>query len=321
MHRVLLRRLVQGLAVVAFATTASFVLVHLAPGEPFAIDDPRITPEVRAQWMRQFGLDRPLGEQYLRYLGNVARGELGWSFSQHRPVAAALGDAIPRTLLLMGTALVASLAAGIALGVWQARRRRGMARRLVSGASLVAYAIPDFWMALLVLLTFSWWFPILPAGGMVDPVMHDYLGAGGRALDVLRHLVLPVGTMLLLNASAIARYQHAALADTLSQDYVRTARAKGLDEGRVVWRHALRNALLPVITIVGLSLPALVGGAVFVEKVFSWPGMGLLLVNAVGSRDYPLVTAGVIAGALMVTVGSLLADLLYLLADPRMRDG
>jgi peptide/nickel transport system permease protein len=320
-HRVLLRRLVQGLAVVAFATTASFVLVHLAPGEPFAIDDPRITPEVRAQWMRQFGLDRPLGEQYLRYLGNVARGELGWSFSQHRPVAAALGDAIPRTLLLMGTALVLSLAAGIALGVWQARRRRGMLRRLVSGASLVAYAIPDFWMALLVLLTFSWWFPILPAGGMVDPVMHDYLGAAGRALDVLRHLVLPVGTMLLLNASAIARYQHAALADTLSQDYVRTARAKGLDEGRVVWRHALRNALLPVITIVGLSLPALVGGAVFVEKVFSWPGMGLLLVNAVGSRDYPLVTAGVIAGALMVTVGSLLADLLYLLADPRMRDG
>lgn len=321
MHRVLLRRLVQALAVVAFATTASFVLVHLAPGQPFAIDDPRVTPEMRAQWMRQFGLDRPLGEQYLRYVGNVARGELGWSFSQHRPVAAALGDAIPRTLLLMGTALVLSLAAGITLGVWQARRRRGPLRRVVSGAALVAYAIPDFWMALLVLLTFAWWIPILPAGGMVDPVMHDYLGAAGRALDVLKHLVLPAGTMLLLNTSGIARYQHAALADTLSQDYVRTARAKGLDERRVVWRHALRNALLPVITIVGLSLPVLVGGAVFVEKVFSWPGMGLLLVNAVGSRDYPLVTAGVIAGALMVTLGSLLADLLYLLADPRMRDG
>jgi peptide/nickel transport system permease protein len=312
--------MVQALAVVAFAPTASFVLVHLAPGEPFAIDDPRITPEVRAQWVRQFGLDRPLGEQYLRYLGNVARGDLGWSFSQHRPVAAALGDALPRTLLLMGTGLVLSLAAGIALGVWQARRPRGPLRRLVGGASLVAYAIPEFWMALLLLLTFAWWFPVLPVGGMVDPVMHDYLGPAGRALDVLKHLVLPAGTMLLLNASAIARYQHAALADTLTQDYVRTARAKGLDEGRVLWRHALRNALLPVITIVGLSLPALVGGAVFVEKVFSWPGMGLLLVNAVGARDYPLVTAGVIAGALMVTLGSLVADLLYLLADPRMRD-
>ncbi len=155
MPRLLLRRLLQALAVVAFATTASFVLVHLAPGAPFAIEDPRVSPEIRAQWMRQFGLDRPLGEQYLLYLRNVARGELGWSFSQHRPVAAALGDAIPRTLLLMGTALVLSLAAGITLGVWQARRRRGALRRLVSGASLVAYAVPEFWMALLVLLTFT----------------------------------------------------------------------------------------------------------------------------------------------------------------------
>ncbi len=321
MSRLLLRRLLQALAVVAFATTASFVLVHLAPGQPFAIEDPRVSPEIREQWMRQFGLDRPLGEQYLLYLRNVARGELGWSFSQHRPVAAALGDAIPRTLLLMGTALVLSLGAGIALGVWQARRRRGVLRRLVSGASLVAYAVPEFWMALLVLLTFSRWVPILPAGGMVDPVMHDYLGPAGRALDVLQHLILPVTAMVLLNAAAIARYQHAALAETLAHDYVRTARAKGLDERRVIWRHALRNALLPVITIVGLALPVLVGGAVFVEKVFSWPGMGLLLVNAVGSRDYPLVTAGVIAGALMVTLGSLVADLLYLWADPRMRDG
>ncbi|MHB1072303.1 MAG: ABC transporter permease [Gemmatimonadaceae bacterium] len=321
MPRLLLRRLLLARAVVAFATTASFVLVHLAPGAPFAIEDPRVSPEIRAQWMRQFGLDRPLGEQYLLYLRNVARGELGWSFSQHRPVAAALGDAIPRTLLLMGTALVLSLAAGITLGVWQARRRRGALRRLVSGASLVAYAVPEFWMALLVLLTFTRWVPILPAGGMVDPVMHDYLGPAGRALDVLKHLLLPVTTMVLLNTAAIARYQHAALSETLAHDYVRTARAKGLDEGRVIWRHALRNALLPVITIVGLALPALVGGAVFVEKVFSWPGMGLLLVNAVASRDYPLVTAGVIAGALMVTLGSLVADLLYVLADPRMRDG
>jgi peptide/nickel transport system permease protein len=179
--------------------------------------------------------------------------------------------------------------------------------------------MPDFWLALLTLLAFAYWLPIFPVGGAYDPVNHEYMGLGGRFLDRLWHLALPALTLIALASASVARYQRAALLDVLPADYIRTARLKGLTEREILRRHALRNALLPIITMIGLSFPALLTGTFFIEKIFAWQGMGYAVVNAIGARDYPLVMGGVIIGSIMVTLGSLLADLLYALADPRLR--
>jgi peptide/nickel transport system permease protein len=190
----------------------------------------------------------------------------------------------------------------------------------LSGISLFFYSMPDFWLGILTLLAFTYWLPLFPVGGAVDPVMHEYMGLGGRIVDRLRHLALPALTLIVLASAGVARYQRAALLDVLPADYIRTARLKGLTEREILRRHALRNALLPIISLIGLSFPALLTGAFFIEKIFAWPGMGLAVVNAIGTRDYPLVVGGVIIGSIMVTLGSLLADLLYAWADPRLRD-
>ena len=302
-------------------TTLTFVLVHLAPGDPIAaaLDRPGVTETVRQQWRESFGLDQPLGVQYARWLANSARGELGFSFSHRRPVRDVLMEALPRTVLLTGLARAFSFAFGIALGVLQAERPGGARDRWTGRLLLLLYSVPDFWLALLVLLLFAYRLPILPAGGIVDPVMHDYLSTGGQLVDRLKHLVLPVATLTLLSTASIARYQRSALLDVLPSDWMRSALAKGLSWRSAVRRHALRNALLPTITLAGLSLPALAAGTVFVEKVFSWPGMGLVTVNAIAARDYPLVTSGVLVISVVVVIGTLLADLGAALADPRVR--
>ena len=321
MRRYVLGRLLQTAGVVALVATLVFVLVHLAPGDPFAtsLDDPRVSPAVRAHWRAQFGLDQPLPVQYGRWLANAARGDLGWSFSLNRPVRDALADAIPNTLLLMGVALALSFALGIAVGVLSAVRRGSLFDRVSRGLLLFFYSMPDFWLAVMAMLLFAVWWRVLPVSGMTDPLMYPYFTPFERAADRLRHLVLPAGVLALLGAASVARYQRSALLDVVSEDFVRTARAKGLSARRVVLRHALRNALLPVITIFGLAFPALVAGAFFVEKVFAWPGMGWLTVRAIGTRDYQLVTASAIVVGVMVAVGNLLADLLYAAADPRLR--
>jgi len=319
-RRYLAARLIQTLIVVFLVTTISFFLIRLAPGDPFSfVGDFTMSDAVRDRLRAQFGYDRPIFEQFLLFVGNVARGRLGYSHSMHRYVGDVIADVLPRTLLLMSVALVTSFVLGIAIGALQAVRRGTWLDRSVSSVLLLFYSIPDFWLALMALLAFAYWLPLFPAGGMIDQVMHDYMSLGGRVRDVLAHLVLPSLTLALLSAAGIARYQRAALLEVLPQDFVRTARAKGLGERTVVLKHALRNALLPVITLLGLSLPALVGGTFFVEKVFSWPGMGYVAANAVAARDYDLVTGTVIVGGIMVALGSLLADLLYAAADPRLR--
>ncbi|HUR91073.1 MAG TPA: ABC transporter permease [Gemmatimonadaceae bacterium] len=318
----LLRRAANTLVVVAAVATLVFGLIHAAPGDPFAgsLDNPNVTEEVRARWRAAYGLDQPLPIQYGRYLGRLARGDLGWSFSRQQPVSAVIASSIPRTLLLVGLAITLAFAAGVGLALAQARRRGTLFDRVASGTSLVLLSIPDFWLGLLLLLLFSYWLPIFPVGGITDAVEYRHLDATGRLLDRLHHLALPLLTLVLAAAASVARYQRAALLEVLPRDYIRSARAKGVDERDVVARHALRNALMPSITLLGTSLPALVSGVVFVEKVFSWPGMGLVAVDAVASRDYPLVLAVVIVGTIVVAVGSLLADLLYLAADPKLRD-
>ena len=316
------RRAGQAALTVLFVMTLSFFLIRLAPGDPFSasLENPRVSESVRERWRAAAGLDRPLPEQYLRYIANAARGDFGPSFSRGRSVRAELADAIPNTLLLMSVALLASFAVGIAAGVWQGIRRGTLVDRSVGSISLFFYSMPDFWLALMILLALGYKAGLFPIGGLVDPITYDYLGFWGRVGDRLHHLALPALTLTLLSAAAIARYQRAAVLDVSTQDFVRTARAKGVPGRRIVTRHILRNALLPVITLLGLAFPALLGGAVFIEKVFAWPGMGLLAVEAIATRDYYLVTAAVVVGGAMVAVGSLLADVVYALVDPRLRE-
>jgi peptide/nickel transport system permease protein len=314
MARWLLRRTAAAAAIVLAVITLVFFAIHAAPGTPFlpAADRP-LDPAVEASLRARFGLDRPLPAQFATYLGALARGDLGESFRQQRPVAAAIRDALPNTLVLAGAALLIDMALGIALGVWQAARAGRPSDTAAGAASLFLYSLPTFWLGLLLLLLFGEWLHWLPVGGVTDPVL------GGGALDRLRHLALPALTLGIAGAAGTARFQRAAMIEALRRAFVRTARAKGAAPGRVLVGHALRNALLPTITLLGLALPFLLTGSVVVETVFAWPGMGKLAADAINARDYPVVMAATIVASVMVVAGSLLADLLYAAADPRIR--
>ncbi len=316
----LLRRLGAALAIVFAVVSFSFVAIHLAPGTPFLPEQGRpINPAAVARLRDEFGLGRPLPEQYVRYLGALARGHLGESFSQRRPVAEAIATALPNTAVLAGAALLIDFLLGIAIGVFQAARARRSSDVALTNATLFLYSLPIFWLGLVLLLVFGQWLHWFPVGGVTDPVLYPNLPLWGKVLDRLRHLALPALTMGLVGAAGTARFQRAALLEALGQDYVRTARAKGLRESAVLVRHALRDALLPVITLLGLALPFLLTGAVLVEAVFAWPGLGKLAADAIAARDYPLVLATTLLASVAVVMGSLLADLLAVLADPRVR--
>ena len=226
---------------------------------------------------------------------------------------------MPNTLLLMITALVISFTVGVALGVWQAARAGSRADRAVSTASLVVAALPEFWLAVALIIVFAVHLRLLPAGGTTTMVLHDLMSPLGRVVDRARHLALPALTLALIGAASIARYQRAAVLEVLPLEFIRTARAKGLGEGSVLWRHALRNALVPTIVLAGLSLPTLLGGAVFVEKVFSWPGLGSVAADAFDDRDYQVVVGATMLGAILVVVGGIVTDLLHAVVDPRVR--
>ena len=316
----LARRLGAALAILWTVATLTFVAVHAAPGDPFLPTAERpADPAVVATLRRQFGLDRPLPEQYVRYLGALATGDLGVSFSQRRPVAAAIADALPHTLLLAAAALLLDYALGIAIGLIQAATAGRRLDDALTVTTLMVASLPAFWVALVLLLVFGEWLRWLPVAGAYDPALYDALPLAGRIADRLRHLALPAATLGILGAAATARYQRAAMLEVVRQDFIRTARAKGLAEGAVTL-HALRNAILPTITLLGLALPMLLSGAVLVETVFAWPGMGRLAVEAIQRRDYPVVTGAAILAALAVVAGNLLADVLTRLADPRTRE-
>ena len=321
MRRYVAGRLLQATIVVLLVTTVTFALVQLAPGDPIsvALDRPGVTEELRRQWRADYGLDRPVAEQYVRWIGNALRGDLGYSISFRRPIADVVAEALPRTLLLVGLALALSFALGIVVAVLQAERPGGARDRWLGRVLLVLFSVPDFWLALVMLIVFAYRLQLFPPSGIVDPVMHEYMSPSGRIVDRLRHLVLPVATLTLLSTAVVSRQQRSALLEVMPSDWMRTATAKGLSRRRAIRRHALRNALLPSITLAGLYLPALVSGALLVEKVFSWPGMGLLAANAIASRDHLLVTAAVLVTSIAVAIGALLADLASAAADPRIR--
>jgi len=324
--RYLVRRLLGAIPLVLGVATVIFFVIQLAPGDPASrMLAPGMDEAVIAQMRANFGLDDPLPVQYVKWLGSMLQGDFGYSYSHSRPVIAVIGDMLPNTLLLSGLALAVSFLVGIAIGVVQAVRPYSAADSVLSVIALFFYSMPSFWLALMLILVFSylarnvWDWPIwFPASGTRSSDF-DLMSPGAQVVDRIRHLILPVTALSLVLAAGVARYTRGSLLEVVGQDYVRTARAKGLPERTVILKHALRNALIPVVTLLGLYLPVLFSGTVFIETVFGWPGMGKTIVDAIGTRDYPLIMAASLIFAGMVVVGNLIADLLYAVVDPRIR--
>jgi peptide/nickel transport system permease protein len=316
----LVRRLAASVAIVFAVVTLTFFLVAVAPGEPLLGPDERLVdPQVRAELRRQFGLDQTPLVRYVKYLRQLARGNLGESFSLHRPVADALAEAIPNTLLLAGAALLVDFLIGLGLGIYQALRVHRLPDVVLGNVTLFLYSVPTFWLALILLLVFGAWLRWFPVGGMSDPILCPSVSSWHCAMDRVWHLALPALTLGLVGAAGTARFQRAAMLEVAGQDYIRTARAKGASERRVVLRHQLRNALLSFITLFGLAFPFLLTGAVLIETIFAWPGMGRLATDAILRRDVPVVNAAVLLASVLVVAGNLLADVLLAAADPRLR--
>ena len=313
------QRLLAGLAVVLGVVTLTFLLLHLAPGDPIDIIlGPTASAEQIAVQRRILGLDRPLPAQFVGWLGRFARGDWGNSITKGRAVRAILGDAWPATVRLVGLSLILSYLIGLAIGVVQAARSRSRTDTLLSISSVTLFAVPGYWLGLMLVLVFTYWTQALPAFGAAG-LDSDYLHGGRWLIDRLRHLALPLATLTLIGIGGAARFARGAMLEILSQPFIVTARAKGLTASRVVGRHALRNALTPVVTLIGLSLPVLFSGAVFVEAVFAWPGVGRVLVEAVQARDYPVVMAATTVSAVLVVAGNMLSDAFAAWLDPRIR--
>jgi peptide/nickel transport system permease protein len=313
------RRTVEAAVTLGLAVVLLFLLTHLLPGDPLsrlAEGRPLGADEIAALRAR-YGLDRPLLSQLGAFLAGLVRGDLGTSIEYGRPVRELLMERLPATLLLGGTVLLLNFSVGLWLGVRQAVRKGSLEDRWLGTLSLAGYATPSFWLGLVLAWLVGVEWRLLPAGGMRDPLAES--GGLAGAADVLRHLALPAFTLCVVSIAATMRYQRDAMLDALRLPCVVTARAKGVDEGAVVWRHAWRNALFPVLTLFGLWLPVLVTGSVFVEAVFAWPGLGSLAASAVGNRDYPLLMGASILVAVVVVVANLLADLAYAALDPRVR--
>ncbi len=317
--RFLLRRGAAAAALLLLVLTATFILLHLAPGDPTLIlSSPRIPPEQRERLREMYGLDRSLGAQYVSWLTAAVRGDWGMSFVHHRPVVAVIASALPATALLAAAVIPLEAALGLALGVAAARRRDRLLDHALRAVSLIVYSLPVFWLGLMAILLFSVRWPIFPASHMrsVDSAGAGFLQSG---VDLARHLALPALVLALSNAGGLARFVRNSMLEALSQDYIRTARAAGVSERRIVWSHALRNTLPPLIQILGLQLPMLLSGSLVVEVVFAWPGVGRLAYDAILSRDYPVVLATTALAGVLVVAGTLLADLFQAAADPRVR--
>jgi peptide/nickel transport system permease protein len=319
MQRMIARRALTGLAVVLGVVTLTFLLLHAAPGDPAErLIGPTATVEQLAAGRHRLGLDRPLAAQYVEWLGRFARGDWGTSFSSGRPVRTMLAEAWPATALLVSLSLLASYGLGFLVGAVQAVRHRRRLDTALSVVSVTLVALPGYWLGLILVMVFTYLLRVLPAFGAAG-FDADYLGGWAQLLDRLRHLALPLATLSLIGIGAAARFVRGAMLDTLEQPFIVAARAKGLTTTRVVLHHALRNALTPVVTLLGLSLPALFSGAVFIEAVFAWPGVGRVLVEGVQARDYPVVMAATTISAVLVVLGNLIADVLGGLVDPRLR--
>ncbi len=321
MGRWLILRGAQALVTLLIALLLIFLLTHLAPGDPLSQlqSERAMSPQQIASLRKLHNLDDPLPIQFWTFLTGLARGDLGTSIEYNRPVRSLLGERLPATILLGAAVLLLNFSVGVWLGVRQAVRRGTVEDRLLTFFSLTAYATPSFWLGLVLAWLFGVKWRLLPPGGFEDPLLGSDAGAWARSIDVLRHLVLPAVTLSVITIAGTMRYQRNAMLEVLRLPYIVTARAKGVAEPKVIWRHAWRTALSPVITVFGLWLPLLVTGSVFVESVFAWPGLGSLATGAVGSRDYPLIMGVAVLVAGLVIVASMLTDLAQAAFDPRVR--
>jgi peptide/nickel transport system permease protein len=316
MGRFVVRRVVQAIPTFFGITLLSFIVLRLAPGDPVSLmvaGTQNLTPQDLAAMRAAYGLDQPLPVQYVSWLGHLFTGDFGRSFIYKRPVLEMIQLALPNTLLLTGLALSVTLLIGVPLGVLAARYRGMWVDRVIRVVGVVGHAVPEFWFGLMFILILSVQFRLFPVGGM--------LTVGKDALDVpdrAAHLIGPVLTLSLAGIANYSRYMRAETLEVLGQDFVRTARAKGLHENLVLFVHAFRNALLPLVTALGTQIAFLVSGTIVIEQVFAWPGMGRLTYDAARSKDYPIVMAVVVISSVILLISYILRDVAYGLVDPRV---
>jgi len=316
------KRLLTMIPLLAGITLISFTVIHLAPGKPtdLALDlNPAVTAEVKARMEKLYGLDKPVHVQYWTWLKRLAVMDFGRSFAPDgRPVADKILERLPITITINVLSLALILAVALPLGIASATRPHSLFDQTTTVFVFVGFATPTFWLALLCMILFGVELGWLPISGLTS-YNYDQLPALGKLLDRVRHLILPVLLSAFGGLAGMSRYMRANMSEVIRQDYITTARAKGLKERVVIYKHALRNALMPVITLLGLSLPGLIGGSVIFESIFAIPGLGQLFYQGVMSRDYPLVMGGLVIGAVLTLLGNLLADVSYALVDPRIR--
>jgi peptide/nickel transport system permease protein len=318
----IVRRLLQSLAVVAFMSFVIYGLIGLMPGDPIDLmvsGNPNLTSEDAARLKRLHGLDRPLMERYGAWASAALSGDLGYSRAYGQPVLAVIAPRLANTIVLMALGFGLALAIALPVGVLAARRPGSLADRAVNLACFAGISLPTFWLALLLILAFAVSLKLLPASGLAT--IGANLGFWAGLADRAAHLVLPVATLAIVNIAGYTRYLRAAMIETLGEDYIRTARAKGLPERRVLWRHALRNAALPVVTIAALEFGALFSGALITETMFAYPGMGKLIYDAVLGNDFNLALAGLLLATLVTLMANLAADIAYAWLDPRIAYG
>ena len=315
----ILRRLLLSIPILFGVALVSFLLVYLSPGDPLgSLRVPNVRPEVLERLREIYGFDKPLHEQFVGFITNYVQiwREDAWGISvtYRRPVLELILERAPATILLMGTSLIITIIVAVPLGMLAAVKQYSIADKIVTTFATVGYAMPSFVLGTALLVIGAVWLRAFPFGGMTSSLRLD-----SNPLDVAWHMVLPVASLAIQSIAGWSRYVRATMLEVLHQDYIRTAKAKGLARSRVNFRHALRNALIPVITLFGLSLPALLAGAVITEGIFSWPGLGSLGLQAIGQRDYPVIMAFVLLGGIAVVLGNLIADILYGVVDPRIK--
>ena len=318
--KLLASRLAQGLALVLAVVVLNFVLVHAAPGDPvetIAGASGGMDEKLQAELRAKYGLDQPVPVQLGIYLGKVVRGDLGYSYFFNLPVSDLILERVPATLLLVLTSVLTAFLIGTTLGVLSSRKPNGWLSQLINVMSLVGFAAPVFWMGMLLIILLASIFPVFPVSGMRG-IESSGLG-WADVVDVLHHLVLPALTLGLVYLAQYSRLSRAAMLDVLGADYIRTARAKGLPERLVLYKHALRNAVLPVITILGLQFGNVLAGAIVVETVFNWPGLGRLAFESVLRRDYPTILGVLLFSSIVVIVMNQVTDLCYRVIDPRIK--
>jgi peptide/nickel transport system permease protein len=320
-RRWLLRRGLQAAITLVLVAVLLFFLMRLAPGDPLGqlSGERQLTPEQIEATRKLYQLDQPLPRQFANWAWALLHGNLGTSFTHGRPVTALIGERLPATLLLSGTVLLVNFTLGLWLGTVQAVRRGTAADRWLTALSLAGYAMPSFWLGLMLAWLAAVHWHLFPPAGFENPLLGPDTAWWVRAADVLAHLVLPATTLVIVSIAGTMRYQRRAMLEVLPLPYIVVARAKGLPEAAVRRRHAWRNALFPVLTLVGLWLPILATGAVFVETVFAWPGLGSLAAEAIGHRDYPLLMGTALLVSSLIILGGLLTDVAYAVLDPRVR--